>query len=132
MSTLKFGFFLALYILTAGCSGGEEEMPAEMSPAERQSFAAIKGFNKCMEPHVDAAKNRSNLSEAQIENFGTKCPKELETAAQLMAKRPLSSFHGAISQDEWNPDFEKRLSYYRASFASSFRCELRPSLCPAR
>jgi len=105
-------------------------MPTEMSPLERTSYAAIEAFNKCMQPHVHAATRGLALSDLQIDEFGQKCPTELEQAAQAMAKRPLSSFHGAIANDEWIPDFDERLTYYRESFAGSFRCELRPDGCP--
>ena len=105
-------------------------MLADMTPPERISYAAIGTFRKCMQPHVDAAKRAPALSDDQIDEFGLKCPKELEAVAQAMAKRPLSSFHGSMANDEWIPDFNRRLAYYRKSFAGSFGCELRPGSCP--
>jgi len=105
-------------------------MLADMSPPERASYDAIKAFNRCMEPHIAAAKLQKKLPDQQIDEIGLKCPKELEQVAQAMAKRPLSSFHGSISQDEWIPDFDERVAHYRTSFASSFSCELRPGGCP--
>ena len=121
---------LALIFLVTACSDGEAEMLADMSLSERTSYEAIKTFNKCMQPHVDLAKRGPALSGRQIDEFGQKCPKELERVAQAMAKRPLSSFHGSISNEEWVPDFDGRLAHYRKSFAGSFSCELRPRGCP--
>ncbi|WP_168453207.1 hypothetical protein [Sphingopyxis microcysteis] len=120
----------AFVFLVAACSDGEAEMLADMSLSERTSYEAIKSFNKCMQPHIDLAKRGAALPDDQINEFGLKCPKELEDVAQAMAKRPLSSFHGSISNDEWIPDFNARLAHYRKSFARSFSCELRPGGCP--
>jgi hypothetical protein len=120
----------ALIFLVAACSDGEAEMLADMSLSERTSYEAIKTFNNCMQPHIALAKRGPALSDRQIDEFGQKCPVELEQVAQSMAKRPLSSFHGSISNDEWIPDFDERLAHYRKSFAGSFSCELRPGGCP--
>lgn len=120
----------ALIFLVAACSDGEAEMMADMSPSERTSYEAIKTFNKCMQPHIDLAKRGPTLSNRQIDEFGQKCSMELERVAQSMAKRPLSSFDGSISNDEWIPDFDGRLAHDRKSFAGSFSCELRPGGCP--
>ena len=119
-----------LIFLVAACSDGEAEMLADMSLSERASYEAIKTFNKCMQPHIDLAKRGPALSDRQIDEFEQKCPMELERVAQAMAKRPLSSFRGSISNDEWISDFDGRLAYYRRSFAGSFNCELRPGGCP--
>lgn len=121
---------LALVFLVSACSDGEAEMLADMSLSERTSYEAIKTFNKCMQPHIDLAKRGPALSEHQINEFGLKCPKELEDVAQAMANRPLSSFRESISNEEWIPDFNGRLAHYRKSFAGSFSCELRPGGCP--
>ena len=116
--------------LVAGCSDQEAEMLAEMSPPERASYAAIKSFNRCMVPHVEAAKKTDDLSDQQISELGHKCPNELEQVAQAMAKRPLASFHGSISRDKWIADSDARIEHYRVSFADSFGCKLRLSDCP--
>jgi hypothetical protein len=105
-------------------------MLVDMSPPERASYGAIKAFNRCMEPHIAAAKLQKKLSDQQIDVIGLKCPKELEQVAQAMAKRPRSSFHGSVSQDEWISDFDKRVAHYRTEFAGSFGCELRSGGCP--
>ena len=105
-------------------------MLADMSPPERASYVAIGAFNLCMEPHIDAAKRQTNLSDEQIDEIGLKCPKELEQVTQTMAKRPLTSFHGSISKYEWIPDYDERVAHYRTEFAGSFGCELRAGGCP--